>query len=157
MGGASAASSGGSVLGGLDTWSLVSTEAHSGSGFDLVGSTGFALVVLALCLLVSGLFLSGPLASTPLRWVLYPIAAVGAMALTAYTGQIVVIAAAFPVTAFTQPDNTFCLLFLLVTLVACSLWTLLLGRGPLERLLGWASRRVAARRIDRGTRGEQHR
>ena len=31
----------------------------------------------------------------------------------------------------------------LVTLAACTAWALLLGRGPLERLLGWVARRVA--------------
>ena len=33
--------------------------------------------------------------------------------------------------------------FVLVTLAACTAWALLLGRGPLERLLGWVARRVA--------------
>ena len=117
----------------FDFAALATIEAHSGSPFEVVGSTGFALAVLALCLLVP----------SALRWVLYPLAAVGSMALTAYTVHVVIVAGIGPV-AFEQPDNGLYLAFFFGALVACSLWTLLLGRGPLERVLTWVSR-IAAR------------
>jgi uncharacterized membrane protein YeiB len=111
---------------------LFTTTAHSGSTFEVVGSTGFALAVLGLCLLISG----------RLRWVLYPVAAVGAMALTAYTAHVVVLAALGD-DAFEQQDNTLYLVFVVAALLGCAAWTLLFGRGPLERLLTTTSRRVA--------------
>lgn len=111
---------------------LFTTEAHSGSTFEVVGSTGFALAVLGLCLLVAN----------RLRWLLYPVAAVGAMALTAYTAHVVVLAALGD-EAFEQQDNTLYLVFVVAALLGCALWTLLFGRGPLERLLTTTSRRVA--------------
>jgi uncharacterized protein len=115
-------------------FTLLSTvEPHSGSPYEVVGSTGFALAVLGLCLLV-------PLV---LRWVLYPLASVGAMALTAYTVHVVMVAG-IGRSAFEEPDNGLFLAFVVGALAACSIWTLLLGRGPLERVLTWTST-VAAR------------
>lgn len=111
---------------------LATTEPHSGSPFEAIGSTGFALAVLALCLL----------APSVVRWVLFPVAAVGSMALSAYTAQIVVIAAmGIPVPGRT--DDTAWGALVLGALALCSLWFVLLGRGPLERGLTWLSRRVA--------------
>ena len=116
----------------LQFGSLFTTAAHSGSTFEIVGSTGFALLVLGACLLVS----------FRVRWVLYPVAAVGAMALTAYTAHVVVLAALGD-DAFEQQDNTLYLVFVVAALLGCTAWTLLFGRGPLERLLTTTSRRVA--------------
>ena len=111
---------------------LATVEAHSGSPFEVIGSTGFALAVLALCLI----------ASAPLRVPLYPVAAVGSMALTAYTGHVLIV---FLIgdRAFTQPDNWLYLWFVLGALVVCSLWARFLGRGPLERVLTLVSRFAA--------------
>lgn len=123
---------------------LATVEAHSGSPFEVVGSTGFALAVLALCLI----------ASAPLRVPLYPVAAVGSMALSAYTAHVVIV---FLIgdSAFTQPDNGLYLWFVLGALVACSLWARFLGRGPLERVLTLVSQFAAdparRRRARRGT------
>jgi len=116
----------------LQFGSLFTTAAHSGSTFEIVGSTGFALLILGACLLVAG----------RLRWVLYPVAAVGAMALTAYTAHIVVLAVLGD-NAFEQHDNTLYLVFVVAGLLACTIWTILFGRGPLERLLTTASTRAA--------------
>jgi len=113
---------------------LATTAPHSGSPFEVIGSTGFALAVLGLCLLVA----------PSLRWALYPIAAVGAMALTAYTVQIFVIAAIGPAaTAGAFP--WLYLQFVLVALVGCSVWMLLVGKGPLERFLTVVSSRAAGK------------
>jgi uncharacterized protein len=123
----------------LDIRMLATTEPHSGSPFEVVGSTGFALAVLALCLLAA------PRAKT----VLYPVAAVGSMALSAYTAHVVIV---FFIgdSAFTQNDNGLYLAFVAGALVVSSLWALTLGRGPLERLFTWVSR-TAARPIRRTT------
>lgn len=106
------------------------TEAHSGGILEVFASGGFAVAVLMACLLVC---------RTPLTWVLLPLRAVGTMALTAYVGQIV----AWAVVAQLVLGDTGALWgmrelqpfgwFALVTLVGCTAWALLLGRGPLER------------------------
>jgi uncharacterized membrane protein YeiB len=122
---------------------LLTSEPHSGSPFEVVGSTGFAIGVIALCLLA---------ARGVLRWVLLPIAAVGSMALSAYSIQI--IALAYVVQASDEgpdflgfrPDNLLWLGFVVVALVACTLWFLLLGRGPFERFLTWVSAWAAGAR-----------
>jgi len=117
----------------LDIRLLATVEPHSGSPFEVVGSTGFALAVLALSLI----------AADRVRPVLYPVAAVGSMALTAYTAHVVIV---FFIgdDAFDQPDNGLYLWFVLGALVACSIWARLLGRGPLERVLTTVSTRVAS-------------
>jgi len=117
----------------LDVRLLATVEAHSGSPFEVVGSTGFALAVLALCLL----------AARPLRIPLYPVAAVGSMALSAYTAHVVIVWAIGD-GAFTRADNGLYLAFVVGALVLCSLWARFLGRGPLERLLTGVSTRLAA-------------
>jgi uncharacterized protein len=108
----------------VDFSTLLTTEAHSGSPFEVVGSTGFALGLLALCLL----------ATPMLRYVLYPVAAVGSMALTAYSVHIVGIAFYGDIVG-TIFDNSLYLSYVFTALVGCTLWTLLFGRGPFERLL----------------------
>ena len=113
-----------STLPAIDFSTLLTTEPHSGSPFEVIGSTGFVLAVLALCLLAVPL----------LRYVLYPIAAVGAMALTAYSVHIVAIAFYGDIVG-TIFDNSMYLSYVLTALVGCTLWTLLFGRGPFERIL----------------------
>jgi uncharacterized membrane protein YeiB len=118
-----------------DIRDIATVKAHSGTPFEVVGSTGFALAVLALCLL----------APAAIRWVLYPLAAVGAMALTAYTVHVLIVDR-IGYSAFDQPDNGLFLAFLAGALVVCTVWTLLCGRGPLERALTALSR-LAARSV----------
>ncbi len=117
----------------FDTSSLVSIAPHSGSTFEVVGAAGFALAVIALCLM----------AAPRIRFALYPLAATGAMALTAYTAQIVILwAVGFSVTGESQT-----LLFVVLalgTMAVASVWGATLGRGPLERMLTAVSRSAAA-------------
>ena len=105
---------------------LWTARAHSGSPFEVVGSTGFAMIVLGLSLLATR--------PRAIRWILYPVASVGAMALTAYSVHIFAIAilggGVYDVT-----DNWLWLAFSLVALVLCTAWTILVGRGPLEQAL----------------------
>ncbi|MBG6056324.1 putative membrane protein YeiB [Salinibacterium sp. CAN_S4] len=124
--------------------SIATTEPHSGSPFEVIGSLGFALAVVGLCLL----------ASRVIHRPLYPLAAVGSMALTVYTVHIVAIAvigASVP----GEDDNVLWLVFVVVALVAASLWKFFIGKGPLEWLLTAASRSAArpprADRLDPAT------
>ncbi|WP_150307047.1 heparan-alpha-glucosaminide N-acetyltransferase domain-containing protein [Planctomonas psychrotolerans] len=115
---------------------IFTVEPHSGSVFEVVGSGGFAMAVLGLCLW----------ATDRLRPVLFPLEATGAMALTAYTLHIVAIAALLPSVGPRElevSDNSLYLAFLFVTLAAATVWRLTLGVGPLERALTWLTRRAA--------------
>ena len=118
----------------VDPSRLVSIEPHSGTPFEVVGSGGFAIGVIALALLATR--------RRVIRWILYPIASVGAMALTAYSVHIVAIFALGEV-AWAGQNNWLYLFFVLTALLACTIWTTLIGRGPLERLLTAVSRRTA--------------
>jgi uncharacterized membrane protein YeiB len=118
----------------LDPAALLSIEPHSGTPFEVVGSGGFAIAVIALSLLATR--------ARVLRAVLYPVAAVGSMALTAYTLQIVAIAALGPA-AWQYTDNWLYLWFVLAALAGCTAWRLIFGRGILERFLTWVSHRAA--------------
>src|SRR5690606_6380819 len=62
----------------------VDASAHSSTHAELLGSGGFALAVLVVCAVACEW--------APARLVLAPVAAMGAMPLTIYTGQIVAIA-----------------------------------------------------------------
>ena len=119
----------------FDLRSLVSIEAHSGTPFEVIGSGGFALGMIALSLLASR--------RRVIRMILYPVACVGAMALTAYSVHIVAIFALAGV-AFAGIDNGLYLAFVLVALIACTAWTTLVGRGPLEQFITRISHRTAS-------------
>ncbi|MEU6127999.1 DUF418 domain-containing protein [Saccharopolyspora sp. NPDC047091] len=115
---------------------LFSAGAHSGSPFEVVGATGAALLVIGLCMLVER------------ARVLTPIAAVGSLALTAYAGHIVLLAAIGTdgLTGLQQvaPHLAWVLLAAIVVVFAV-VWRALLGRGPLERVLHLVSAAPAAR------------
>lgn len=103
---------------------LLGAGPHSGTPFEVLGSGGVALAVLALCLL----------APTALRVVLAPVVAVGTMALTVYSAHIVALWAWDG--SLQYPATNVPLLWLtLATLLAAWLWHRLAGRGPLERLM----------------------
>jgi len=115
--------------------SLFTASAHSGTISEVLGSGGFAIVVLVLSLLAA--------TRRVLRWLLFPVAAIGSMALSAYSAHIVALSV-LGMTGETQGAPVF-LAFAVCALVVCSLWAVLLGRGPLERLLTWVSHRAARR------------
>ncbi|MFW3169084.1 heparan-alpha-glucosaminide N-acetyltransferase domain-containing protein [Geodermatophilus sp. CPCC 206100] len=130
----------GTELGGMemgfpreDEWDpawFAGAEPHSGTPFELVGSAGVAVAVIGLCLVLADL----------VPWLVFPVGAVGAMALTVYTAQIV---------AIWWLDLPFLagwddwVRFTITALVLATAWRLWLGRGPLERLLTWTSTRAA--------------
>jgi len=104
-------------------------QAHSSGLFEVIGSGGFALLVIGACIL---------LCRTPLTWLALPLRAVGSMPLTAYSAQIVVWAVSRPA----PEPGTFELdayralepfwPMTLGIIAACTLWAVLVGRGPLE-------------------------
>ena len=76
--------------------------------------------------------------------ILFPLAAVGSMALTAYAGGIV---ATWVASAPDYETNRPWLVYVLITIAAATVWRLFLGRGPLERLVTWSSQRAAGRGV----------
>lgn len=111
---------------GTDLASLLDPEGHTGSTFDLLGSAGVACVVIALCLLTQRW----------LRWVLFPIAAVGSMSLTAYTAHALVF---LLVDGFSMDPWSWVRLSVGVVL-GCTVWRALLPKGPLEWAISAVSR-----------------
>jgi hypothetical protein len=128
---------------------------HHDTMFEALGSGGFALGVLGLCLLVGSVVTGGAgdrggagrLAQVLRRVLLVvvtPLAAVGALALTVYSVQIVTIwwwtrthwDLLDPAT--NEPLGW----MVLITLAVATLWRALLGRGPLERLFARVARKA---------------
>ncbi|MBD8080417.1 heparan-alpha-glucosaminide N-acetyltransferase domain-containing protein [Cellulosimicrobium arenosum] len=105
---------------------------HTDTLPEVIGSGGFAVAVLGLCLFAGRIG----------RWALAPVAAVGAMALSVYSAQIVVVWL-WGEEAFEQTTNGPLLALVLATLAAATLWRWALGRGPLERLLAGVAGRTA--------------
>lgn len=109
---------------------LVGAHPHSGTPFEVVGSSGFALLVLALCLLAP------PLA----RRALSPVAAAGTMALTLYALHAV--ALKYTVDQAMQRPALVYAAFVVGALLFAVAWRRWMGQGPLERLLTTLSRRA---------------
>ncbi|WP_265522196.1 heparan-alpha-glucosaminide N-acetyltransferase domain-containing protein [Oerskovia flava] len=106
---------------------------HTDTSLEVFGSGGFAVAVLGLCLFV------GRLGSR----VLAPVAAVGAMALTVYSLQIVVIWRWGP-QAHDQLTNTPLLWLVVASLAFATVWRWALGRGPIERLFAEVAARASS-------------
>lgn len=119
-------------------WLLVSSG-HSGTPFEVYGAGGIALAVLGLCLIVAPY----------LRWAVYPLAAVGALALTTYVGHVLVIRLAgsglVDGTPLAFVSDRLDLTVLVGALVFATVWRLLVRRGPLEWPLHAVSMWVAKR------------
>ncbi|MDQ1288519.1 MAG: hypothetical protein QG622_2084 [Actinomycetota bacterium] len=114
-------------------WWLLLAGRHSGSGPDLLHTTGTALIVLGLCLLV----VPPPRRSPAV--VVAPLTALGAMPLTLYTLHLL----ALSFVPFGRSQGTVLLLAHVATAVVLAL---LVGascrRGPLEALAAAAVRRA---------------
>ena len=111
-------------------------EAHSGGLAEVVGSGAFAMAVIGLCLLAAQ-------GGRWLRALLSPVAAVGSMALTAYSVHLVALWRVGD--AYWELTGLRLLVpFVGIAVVGCTLWRFFLGRGPLERLLTWVSWRAAS-------------
>lgn len=119
---------------------LWTASPHSSGLLEVIGSGGFALAVLAACLL---------LCRTPVRWIALPLRAVGSMPLTVYAGQLAVWALLASAALESVGDlSGFRALdpfwpFVGWTIVLCMAWALLVGRGPLEAAVDAVARLAA--------------
>ncbi|MDS1270993.1 heparan-alpha-glucosaminide N-acetyltransferase domain-containing protein [Lipingzhangella sp. LS1_29] len=117
-------------------WLLVASP-HSGTTGEVLGATGTALLVLTTCLVLAD----------RLGRLVYPLAAVGSMALSVYVGHLVAIAV---IGASPWEGVPFRLeIFVFGALVLATLWRVVLGKGPLERLLAAAADQGADMEQDR--------
>ncbi|PMC04256.1 hypothetical protein CJ226_09675 [Microbacterium sp. UMB0228] len=112
---------------------VFAVDPHSGGTAEILGSGGFALAVVALCLLLS----------RPLRWPLLPLGALGSMPLTAYSLHVVSVVLVAGPGGFIA-DNAFWALTAIGLLLVTTLWAMFVGRGPLERLVGKGAAAMAA-------------
>ncbi|HZI96666.1 MAG TPA: heparan-alpha-glucosaminide N-acetyltransferase domain-containing protein [Actinomycetales bacterium] len=104
-------------------WWLVVSGPHSGTSFDLLHTTGTALLALGACLLA---------AQVARRWLL-PLAATGSMTLTLYSVHVVVLASTRDVSPSWDPVAEWAV-HVVAAVVLASLWALTGARGPLEAL-----------------------
>ena len=118
-------------------WWLAVEAPHTGTPFDLAHTTGTALAVLGAALLVAW--------SAP--WVLWPLAAVGALPLTLYTLHVTALALFLPEAAEAAGGSAAALLVVhLVAALVIGVLVRLAGlRGPLEAGVGAVSGGGAAR------------
>lgn len=120
---------------GLWLTSNLTDAPHSSGVGEAVGSGGFAVAVVAGCVL---------LCATPVRHVFWPVRVIGSMPLTAYTAHLLI----WAVWMFTEDRtvtgteamNGFRALepFWPMTLgvaAGCILWLVVVGKGPLEQLM----------------------
>ncbi|MFS0913275.1 heparan-alpha-glucosaminide N-acetyltransferase domain-containing protein [Microbacterium sp. 179-I 3D2 NHS] len=112
---------------------VFAVEPHSGGTAEVLGSGGFVLAVLALCLLVS----------RPLRWLLLPLGALGSMPLTAYSAHVLSIVLVVGPGGYLS-SNAFWGETTIVLLLLTTLWSVFFGRGPLERLVARSAAAMSA-------------
>ncbi|MFH8804636.1 heparan-alpha-glucosaminide N-acetyltransferase domain-containing protein [Streptomyces sp. NPDC017936] len=116
---------------GEPAWLLVAAP-HSQTTWSILGNTGAALVVVAVCFVLMD-------RSPRLRWLAAPVTALGTIALTAYVGHILGVKA---LNTFAMPDSTALPVFLgfaAVAMLAAVAWTWFFRRGPLEYCLHLAT------------------
>ncbi|WP_311591069.1 heparan-alpha-glucosaminide N-acetyltransferase domain-containing protein [Trueperella bernardiae] len=112
----------------LTLWDVFTAEPHMNTTTEVIGNLGFGLIVLAVCLWLS------PLA----KHLLFPIAAVGSMSLTAYVGHA--FGLHFNEELFFSSTATPFLLVAGIAVLFCTVWALLpFRRGPLEWMTYWFS------------------
>ncbi|MDO5063824.1 MAG: heparan-alpha-glucosaminide N-acetyltransferase domain-containing protein [Actinomyces bowdenii] len=102
--------------------SLITARPHANTSFEAVGSSGVAMLVIALAQLIAARS----------RLVLAPLAAVGSMSLTAYCAHLVVIHAA---TLTPGSGNGAALVVCLGLVLAAMAWFAVFARGPLEHVV----------------------
>ena len=100
-------------------WLLVA-GAHSGTTFDLLHTTGTAMLVIGLCLLL--------VRTDVLRRLLYPVAATGAMTLTLYTVHVLVLS--FDIGE--RDSMSYYLTHVVIALSIAPIWLSFFAKGPLE-------------------------
>lgn len=121
----------GNVPAGETAWWLAVDVPHSSTPLDLLHTTGTALAVLGLALLLAPLMQNGALP----RVVLAPLAAAGSMPLSLYTLHLVVLDRTEPLAGLDSWA-----LQVLGALVLATAWRRWVGRGPLEAVIAAAVR-----------------
>ncbi len=106
---------------------LLSAEAHSQMPLWMLGAIGAASATLAATLLLANL---SPKA-------IWPLAATGQLALTVYVGHLLLLHANEElVRRESVPEATFTVgAFMILAVLACTLWRMVFSRGPLEAVL----------------------
>jgi uncharacterized membrane protein YeiB len=126
----------------------VTAEAHSGSLAEVVGSGGVAVAVIGIATLLGDV---PGRAGRGIRFLLYPVAAAGGMALSIYTAHAIALALVADAVSggaqrWTYPDAVLPIL-IISALIVGTLWRRFLGAGPIERLLRLLSRLVQPPRV----------
>lgn len=125
----------------LSGWWLAVAEPHSGTPSDLAATTGSALALLGLLLLVARRF---ERALLPLTWV-------GGMTLTLYSVHVIVVAEGW------GPQDPYALyaMHVVVVLALAAGWRSWSTRGPLEQLVSWPSRGAARAVLESAEHGRR--
>lgn len=118
---------------------LLRAEPHDYSTPEMVGNLGVAMLVLGACLALTDASTTAGRAAVTLT---APVRAVGAMALSVYSAQIVAIFLLGDDVVWEPVSNAVLGWFVLVALLGAWAWRRWVGRGPLEELLRAASRAV---------------
>ena len=105
-------------------WWLATDAPHTTTPLDLLATTGAAVAVLGLCLLLRSRLLQ-------------PLVAAGSMPLTLYSAHVVLLGA-----TDTDDPTRYYLVQAVVGLLAATVWRLRVGRGPLEAAVAAAVRPV---------------
>ena len=128
---------------------VTSLEPHSYTPVEMVHNAGVAVLVIGACCWLATV---APAA----RAALAPLAALGSMALTAYVGHLLVIAAIGPEAAF-QPSNVTLVVLCTALLAIAWAWRTWLSQGPLERVLTLASNAAGDRAVRAREQAERER
>lgn len=116
---------------------LLRAEPHDYSTPEMVGNLGVAMLVLGTCLALTDHATAFARAAVS---VTSPVRAVGSMALTVYSAQIVMIFVLGNDVVWDPASNATLGWFVLAALAAAWAWRRWVGRGPLEELLRSAAR-----------------
>ena len=124
----------GEAISGSSEWPvLLSAKPHTNSFFEVLGSGGVAVAVIALLQLLAS-------AGAWARWPLAPLAAMGSMSLTIYSAHIVVI---WAFDLMSAQDNR-PLMTMMGGLAAFAMaWLAVFARGPMEHIIHVISLRAA--------------
>ncbi|MFE3460727.1 heparan-alpha-glucosaminide N-acetyltransferase domain-containing protein [Nocardiopsis aegyptia] len=110
-------------------WWLAVNTPHTGTTFEIAEAVGQALIVLVACVWLA----------ERVRWLMYPLASVGRMPLTVYTGHILVLMVIVGVDPVGWRQPWLLEWFVLGALVFATLWRLVASRGPAEAGLAVAA------------------
>ena len=132
----------GILWGGATPWSDVgarspvgaawaSVAPHSTTTFEIIGNAGVALAVIGACVAAARPSLG-----------LLPLLSFGSMSLTMYTAHVLIIAAVGSAIVW-EPSNEAFVVTTLALVAVATVWRVVAGSGPLERLVTRASTAVA--------------